>query len=344
MNLILVEETPGQWKCPCCRALVCIQADWPFKDNDNKVSGYIKSSDGGARDAEEALPRDFESLPLPPNIHFYRIQDSKWGTLQAFLGAAACALAEQKRCQQQPQNSNFSPTPLQPQQQYHTCAHSYDAHKSYFPYFLSSETSKDTATATTPSLLMNRCMAIAEKVCPPTASSITAFLGHAQLERLLDPSLPHPFYHFLRYISIVILSIGAVFLGVCLLRVLMFGFGAAVCAASDTTTRLFGVVQTNTVCVPMIPDTWALPIGFAGVGLYISLQISVITGVTFRHVLLKWDKKAVSAIGVWFLVCLGYTVFVYFARYLLTVLVSCLVPFPDGEVDGCFPTVDNPCE
>jgi hypothetical protein len=317
-----------------------------------KASSFIKSSDCGARDAEEALPRDFESLILPPNIHYYRIHESKWETLQAFLGAAACALAEQQKCRQQPQNGNFSPvelTSLQTQQQYHTC----DRDNFNFPYFSSSNTSENfsgatsiTATATRPSsLLVNRCMAIAEKVCPPTASSITAFLGHAQLQRLLNPSLPHPFYRFVRYILTLILSIGAAFLGIWILRVLMFAFGAAVCTASDATIRLFGVVQNETICVPMVPDTYALPVGFALVGLYISIQISVIAGVKIRHVLLKWDEEAFHAIGAWFLVCLGYTVFVYFARYLLTVLVSCLVPFsPHGDLDGCLPSISNPCE
>lgn len=343
-------ETPGQWKCPCCRALVCTRADAPPKDKNNKASAFIKSSDG-ARDAEQALPGDFESLVFPPNMHYYIIEESKWGTLQAFLTAAACALAEQKTDRHQ--NMSFSSpveiTPLQPQQQHHICARSHDIRTSNFsPFSLSKKKTSKTITiaASTTRLsspLINRCMAIAEKLCPPTASSITAFVGHAQLQRLLDPSLPHPFYRFLRYVLIVVLSIGAVVFGIWLLRVLMFAFGVAVCAASDATARVFGVVQMDTMCVPMIPETWALPIGFALVGLYISIQISVISGVTFRHVLLKWDEQAIYAIGVWFMVCLGYTVFVYFARYLLTVLVSCLVPFSGGQLDGCVPTVSNPC-
>jgi hypothetical protein len=187
-------------------------------------------------------------------------------------------------------------------------------------------------------------MALAETYCPPTAASITAFLGHAQLQRLLDPTLPHTFYRFIRYISTIILSIGAVFLGIWSLRFVMFALGLAVCAASDFTTTLLGFVQMDTMCVPMIPDTWALPIGFSLVGLYITVQISVMGGITLRHVLLKWDEQGHMALGLWFSVCLGYTIFVYFARYLLTVLISCVVPFSGiGEFEECIATISNPC-
>jgi hypothetical protein len=312
---------------------VSTRADSKNKKSSSSTSAFMKSTRGGD---EESLPGDFESLVLPSNIHYYRIEESKWATLQGFLTAAACALAEQQQPQQQ-------------QHQVHTCARSHDSNQHNYALPFSSSKTVSNKTTSRSSPLVDRCMAIAERLCPPTASSITAFLGHAQLQRLLDPSLPHPFWSFLRYIFTLILSIGAIFLGVWSLRFLMFAFGIAVCVASDATLALFNVVnQIETICIPMVPDTWALPIGFSLVGLYITIQISVIAGVTLRHVLLKWDEKAV---GMWFVVCLGYTVFVYFARYLLTVLVSCLVPFSNGEfgaVGGevygsCVPTIENPC-
>jgi hypothetical protein len=306
-------ETPGQWKCPCCRALVA-RADPKPKNS----STFIKSTTRDDQADEESVPGDFESLVLPANIHYYKVETTKWATLQAFLTAAACALAEQ---QQQ-----------QGQQQGHTCARSQDTSNFYNEKMLQNK----------PSLLINRCIALAERFCP-LRDSITAFFGHAQLQRLLDPSLPRPFYRFIRYIAIVILSLGAIFLGVWVLRLLMIVFGAAVCACSDATSAFFNIVQMDSMCVPMVPKTWTLPIGFALVGLYITIQVAAIAGFTLRHVLLKWEEQAWNAVGAWFLVCFGYTVFVYFARYLLTVLVSCLVPFSNREFPGCIPSIERPC-
>ena len=49
-------------------------------------------------------------------------------------------------------------------------------------------------------------------------------------------------------------------------------------------------------------------------------------GVDLRHVALKWDVYAVRAVTFWFLCCLGYTVFVYAARFLLTLVVDLAGP------------------
>ena len=119
----------------------------------------------------------------------------------------------------------------------------------------------------------------------------------------------------------------------------MYAAGIAVCVAADATSTAAGSYPVDHMCVPMIPDGWLLPIGFAAVGFYITVQLAWLSGATLRHVVLKWDELAAGALAVWFAVCLGYTAFVYIARFLLTVLVEMVGPLGSP----CLPTLQEAC-
>lgn len=250
------------------------------------------------------------------------MEDSRWATLQSFLGAAAAALADKGTAAYAESGECIS-----------ACYNSSDV---LIKHHQSSKREKDA-----PKSAWSRCMAVAEKVCPPSAASVTAFVGHAQLQRLMDPSLPHPAWRAARYFIVVLLSVATVLLSVWMLRYIMYAAGLAVCVAADATSMAAGAYPIEHVCVPMVPDGWLLPIGFGAVGFYITVQLAWLSGATLRHVVLKWDECAAGAIAMWFAVSLGYTAFVYIARFLLTVLVEMLGPAPLGT--PCLPTLEGAC-
>lgn len=260
-------------------------------------------------------------LMLPPGRHFYAPEDSRWATMQAFLAAAACALADETTAPTAP-----GAPPL-------AARHGSPCHGARCGNLQGlSEFSKGAGA---------RVMAAAERWAPPTAASVSAFLGHSQLQRLLDPSLPHPAWRAARYAVALIFSAIAVALALAALRAVMDGAGAAVCAAADAVGALAGVSPFDgAVCVPMTTDGWVLPLGFAAVGLYIAVQGAWASGASLRRVALRWDRCAAPALAVWFGACLGYTAFVYGARFLLTLLVTLAGPLPRTT---CFPTLEDPC-
>jgi hypothetical protein len=68
-----------------------------------------------------------------------------------------------------------------------------------------------------------------------------------------------------------------------------------------------------------ISEQQKLPSSFLAA--YISFQIGVLFGARPRQVVLEWDKGyAWRGMCLWFLVCIMYTIFVYLARLLLTLL------------------------
>jgi hypothetical protein len=292
-------ETPGLWRCPCCRALVLAQQNVTSTScqvHSNSRVNTVSKHDG-----------EFDAAPF--HTHVFIVGRSQWLNLNSFLSAASCALAEHA-------TSSLGPS-LGP------------------PFYPRTQALVKGSTGTGSSNgslgcysncgaggLVGRLMFVLERAFPPVAASITAFVGHTRLMRLLDPSAPAPGLRAIRYAAILLASTLAVVAAIWCLHLIMSLAGPAVCGGVDGVIQWLGKAELGEACLPMVPNGWILPIGFGILGFYIAAQLSWWYGITFRHLVLKWDEHAPFAIGFWFLICLLYTAFVYIARFLLTLAVA----------------------
>lgn len=285
---LTVGETPGLWRCPCCRAFVL-----------QPMAADTKAT---------VLTEREKSYSTGHRVHEYIAGASQWENLHCFLRIATRALAEQT-------SRSCCPTATPNTSKIHRTKSSWNNLK---PSFFA--------------------MRILERGFPPVAKSITAFWGHTRLMSLVDPKAPPPAARVGRYIVAVFLSTAAVVACIWVLQMLMDLAGPAACKAADIVERAMGRAALAEACQPMTSGGWVLPILFGILGLYITLQISWLHGMTLRRVLLQWDDRAVIAVGLWFVVCLAYTAFVYLARFLLTLFVAISGPL---NPSGCMLTLHD---
>lgn len=247
---------------------------------------------------------DGEFHAAPFHAHVFIVGRSQWLNLNSFLSAASCALVEHA-------NSPLGPSlgpPFYPRAQHPVKGGNGGVSPGCYSCGAGG--------------LVGRLMFLLERAFPPLAASITAFVGHTRLMKLLDPTAPAPGLRAIRYAAILLASTLAVIAAIWSLHLIMSVAGPAVCGGVDGVIKWLGRSGLGEACLPMVPNGWILPIGFGILGFYIAAQLSWWYGITFRHLVLKWDEHAPFAIGFWFLICLLYTAFVYIARFLLTLAVA----------------------
>ena len=237
------------------------------------------------------------------------LQSTRWGSLTAFLSAAATALHNQEGC---PNNEPKGCT---------ACKRFVREARDRAAGVRSGSSGRLGA------LLMQGL----DWAFAPAATVVISFAGHCHVQRLIDPSAPHPAFLVARYTAALVASAAIVVLGVWVLGGVMRCAGVAVCHVADALQATMAE-EWEEECAPMLPEGWILPSGFALLGAYISVQVAWLCGATLRHVALHWDTVAWKALALWFAVCLAYTAFVYAARLLLTVLV--VLAAPEIECSG----------
>lgn len=138
----------------------------------------------------------------------------------------------------------------------------------------------------------------------------------------------HPLVFPIKFFSVALLSIIAILLCIYALSAIMWFAGNEICHIADALQSRMARLSSDNVneidfdvqCQPMVPNGMWLPVGFALLSFYITMQLGWLWGVTVREIVMKFDQVAFKVVGLWFVVCMAYTVFVYTARLLLTVL------------------------
>jgi len=199
---------------------------------------------------------------------------SRWASLTAFLDASAAAIADQQAITDPSSDSQDSENGKN------------GLRKAYYP---SSGTCCSKSEGLGAQILTGLDFAV-----PGLCTIVIAFAGHCHVQKLLNPKTPAPWVLAARYAASIIASISVIAVGVLALRTIMDIAGPAVCLiaehAQHAVDGLHGQIKVKGApslayealyeeeeeCVPLVPDGWAMPIGFSAIGAYITSQVGAL--------------------------------------------------------------------